>query len=273
MRLCCGVPIGFETHTNEWLRSLASVIPGVPCDAQTAVQAHFSIRRDEQDNESRGYEVRVNGTRIRGGMSAQSALTFLERHVPEAVSVLAAGFVLLHAAVVGWQGRAILLPGSSWSGKTTLAMALVEAGATYYSDEYAVLDRNARVHSYLRPPRVRAGNDTARRLEDAISLGLRPPPPLPVGLVLISSYSENAVWRPRPLTCSEALFEMLAHGIAVRYKPELSLRVLREVSSRARSFKTERGDARATAKVVLHRLMRKVSVDKSEEKSNVSNSA
>ena len=37
------------------------------------------------------------------------------------------------------------LPGSSFTGKTTLVAALVRAGATYYSDEYAVLDeRRAR---------------------------------------------------------------------------------------------------------------------------------
>jgi len=231
-----------------------SVIPGAPCHAQSAVQASFSVRQDKESAGPGSYEVQVNGTSIRRGMSAQIALTFMERHVPEAVAVLAPGFVLLHAAVVGWQGRAVLLPGSSWSGKTTLAMALVEAGATYYSDEYAVLDRNAHVHSYLRPPRVRAGNQTASRLANALSRGLPTPPPLPVGLVLISSYSEDAVWSPRPLTCSQAVFGMLAHTIAVRYKPELSLRVLREVGSAPRSFQTQRGQARATAKELFSLL-------------------
>ncbi len=248
------MPICFEAPTNEWLKSLTSVIPGIPFHTQSAVQANFSIWQDKDIAGPDSYEARVNGTSLRRRMSAQLALTFMERHVPEAVAVLSSDFVLLHAAVVGWRGRAVLLPGSSWSGKTTLAMALVEAGATYYSDEYAVLDRNAHVHSYLRSPRVRAGNETASRLASAMSRGLPSPPPLPVGLVLISSYSENAVWSPRPLTCSQALFEMLAHTIAVRYKPELSLRVLRGVSSAARSFQSQRGEARATAKAMLSLL-------------------
>ncbi len=234
-----------------------SVIPGIPYHPQAAIQANFSIRQDEKSAEPGSYQVLVNGTTIRRGMGAQLALTFMERHVPEAVALLAPDFVLLHAGVVGWQGRAILLPGSSWSGKTTLAMALVEAGATYYSDEYAILDCNARVHSYLRPPRVRAANETATGLASALSRGLPPPPPLPVGLVLFSSYSEKAVWSPCPLTCSQALFEMLAQTIAVRYKPELSLRVLREVASAARTFQTQRGEARAIAKAVFSLLQAK----------------
>src|SRR6201989_340392 len=45
--------------------------------------------------------------------------------------------VFVHAGAVGWRGRAILIPGRSFSGKTTLVAELVKAGAKYYSDEYA----------------------------------------------------------------------------------------------------------------------------------------
>ena len=64
------------------------------------------------------------------------------------VAERAARRVFVHAGVVGWRGRAILLPGPSMSGKSTLVAELVRAGATYYSDEYAVLDARGRVHPY-----------------------------------------------------------------------------------------------------------------------------
>jgi hypothetical protein len=35
----------------------------------------------------------------------------------------------------------------SYSGKTTLVSELIRAGATYYSDEYAVIDERGRVHA------------------------------------------------------------------------------------------------------------------------------
>ena len=74
--------------------------------------------------------------------------------------------IFIHAGVVGWQGRAIVIPGRSFSGKSTLVAALLQAGATYYSDEFAVLDGRGYVHPFLarrsfpfadkRPPSRRA---------------------------------------------------------------------------------------------------------------------
>ena len=37
--------------------------------------------------------------------------------------------VFIHAGVVGWRGRAIVLPGKTFSGKSTLVAGLVKAGA------------------------------------------------------------------------------------------------------------------------------------------------
>src|SRR5205085_1489540 len=58
--------------------------------------------------------------------------------------------VFIHAGVVAWRGRAIILPGRTMTGKSTLVQALVAAGARYYSDEYAVLDGRGKVLPYPR---------------------------------------------------------------------------------------------------------------------------
>ena len=62
----------------------------------------------------------------------------------------------VHSGAVGWKGKAILIPGRRLSGKTTLVAELVRAGATYYSDEYAVLDANGFVHAYEKPLSIRS---------------------------------------------------------------------------------------------------------------------
>ena len=90
-------------------------------------------------------------------------LEALERDLQLYVAEQARRRVFVHAGVVGWRGRAIVIPGCTMSGKTTLVKALVEAGATYYSDEYAVLDERGRMHPYLKPLSVREDGAAARR--------------------------------------------------------------------------------------------------------------
>ena len=67
--------------------------------------------------------------------SALEALTgAVELHVAEHSPNL----TLVHAGVVAGTGGALVLPGRSQAGKSTLVAALVTAGASYYSDEFAV---------------------------------------------------------------------------------------------------------------------------------------
>ena len=70
------------------------------------------------------------------------------------VRILVAEFapknVFIHAGSVGWRGRAIILPGNSHFGKTTLVAELARSGAEYYSDEYAIIDEAGLVHPFAR---------------------------------------------------------------------------------------------------------------------------
>ena len=79
-------------------------------------------------------------------------------HAEPFVAERAPDHLFVHAGVVGWEGRAIVMPGASFAGKTTLVQAWLEAGATYYSDEFAVLDRAGRVHPFARPLAIRDGS-------------------------------------------------------------------------------------------------------------------
>lgn len=63
------------------------------------------------------------------------------RHlVLRAVKVALPGFVPLHAACVARRGVALLLPGASGAGKTTLTLALLERGWSYLTDDLAPVE-------------------------------------------------------------------------------------------------------------------------------------
>ena len=61
----------------------------------------------------------------------------LDQSLHLAVAEFSPQAVFLHAGVAVWNGAAILIPGRSHAGKSTLIKSLIEAGAVYYSDEFA----------------------------------------------------------------------------------------------------------------------------------------
>ena len=179
----------------------------------------------------------------------REALAVLENHLAQAVAEMAQRRIFIHAGVVGWNGKAILLPGASHAGKSTLVAALLSAGASYYSDEFAILDPRGRVHPFPRPLRLRGAGGVAH--EVPAPSGASATEPLPVALVAVARYTEGSRWRPHRLTPGRALLELLANTIVARSHPSTAMTVLGRVVSRADSFKSRRGEARETAAWLL----------------------
>ncbi len=163
----------------------------------------------------------------------------------------AARWLFLHSAVVGWRGRAILLPGDSESGKSRLAEALVRAGATYYSDDLAPIDSRGRVHPFTKPLSRRMESGGAERLS-AASLGSAPAAgALPIGLVVFTRFQPGARWSPRVLTPGEAVLSLVPHTSRMRTAPALALRRLAKVAEQVPAITTLRDEADAAAADIL----------------------
>jgi hypothetical protein len=175
------------------------------------------------------------------------------------VAELAKHRVFVHAGVVGWKGQAILIPGRSYSGKSTLVAEFVRAGATYYSDEYAVLDSRGRVHPFSKPLELREeGKFSQTKITVAELGGHSGTKPLPVGLVLMTQFKSGAHWRPRKLTAGKGVLEMLFNTVSARRSPERALATLQRVTAQADVLKGIRGDAKKVVPAVLQRVERKL---------------
>ncbi len=151
--------------------------------------------------------------------------------------------LFVHAGVVGWQGQAVVIPGRSFSGKTTLTAALVRAGAVYLSDEYAVFDAAGLVYPYPKLLSVRdeQGNPAGRYSAEALG-GSTGTEPLPVGLVLSCRYEADARWQPRRLSSGQALLALLDNTVQVRHQPQTTLETLRQVVTDTPTFGSRRGE-------------------------------
>jgi hypothetical protein len=160
--------------------------------------------------------------------------------------------VFVHAGVVGWHGDALVLPGASFAGKTTLVAALVRAGATYYSDEYAVIDENGRVYPYARELQMREAGGIMQRAVaiDEID-GCMGTGPRPVSRVVFTQYAEGAVWQPEPVSPGMAALEMMRHTIPVRRSPARVMESLARMMEAATALRSMRGEAEETAAALL----------------------
>ena len=180
----------------------------------------------------------------------------LESHLQLLTAFMAKDCLFVHAGVVGWHGRALVMPGRSFCGKTDLVAALVRAGATYYSDEYAIFDTQGRVHPYPRPLSVRGGNGLNAGKYPVEELGgSAGQEPLPVGLIAVTEYRAGARWRPRSLSPGRAMLALMENTVAARREPQFSLPILQRVASGAEAVKSKRGEADAIARQLLESLV------------------
>src|SRR5262245_28549944 len=92
----------------------------------------------------------------------------IETELRKLVADLSKREIFVHAGVVEWRGRAIIIPGKTLSGKSSITAAFVRAGARYFSDEFALIDANGRVRPYPKPLSLRLNGHTAKAVETPV---------------------------------------------------------------------------------------------------------
>lgn len=177
-------------------------------------------------------------------------------------------FVTLHAAAVARRGALVLLAGESGAGKTTLTLALLDAGWTYLSDDLAPVSvETAFVHPFPKPLGVKdpAAFDGVRDSFPTTSLAppagsfLVPPTrwhvgddPLPVAALLFPRFAAGAALEVERLSAAKAA--ALASAYLRRLDPS-TVALLNRVCARATCARVAYGsseDAIAAIEDVLN---------------------
>ena len=245
-----GARLAVSAPDQEALRVIVDRLPrgwavcgeDVPRDSvewRFAVLRHGDAYRTRDDH---GAERDCSDLELAASMLRTQMRRFVGYHSPD--------LIFIHAGVVSHRGRAILLPGSSFAGKSTLVEALVRAGAEFYSDEYAMLDGAGRVAHYREPLSIRAPDGQA---EVEIGSGAMLEP-APVGLVAITVYIPGSTWSPRRRSTAEGVVAMMEHAIPARDRPAETLAALRLALADAKILQGERGEADETAAALLETL-------------------
>ena len=251
-----GVRIGLRVNDAAILEKFVRRLPPGAKPSSVRVTDHLYSLSGFTDNANGGVRRFNLGywnlTRFARSRNLEQLLDDFESHVQLTVAEFAPRRVFVHAGVVGWKGRAILIPGMSFSGKTTLVTELIKAGATYYSDEYAVIDERGLVHAYPRPLGIRPPNSAQHVKVKAGAMGVvTGSKPLAVGTVVSTKFKSGARWRPRELTRGKGVLELLANTVSARSQPELALSVLPKALKSATILKGARGEAEQVVEAIL----------------------
>lgn len=249
-----GVKVRVCVGTAELLEEIEPLMPPDRTPSDSLLTAHRLGIVSEDDGT---YSVYNSGTRVHEGGGLELAKIVLEGQVRSYVSLHAPDLVFVHAGSVGYEGRAILIPGHSFSGKTTLTAALVRAGAEYYSDEFAVLDSDGLVHPYPKTLSLRPEGVQVERHVDELG-GTTGEAPLPIGLVILTYFRAGASWQPERLTGGPAILEVLGNTVTMTTRPQGAMKTVTEALRGATVLRGERGEADELAQALLGQLVEPV---------------
>lgn len=254
-----GVKIGVKAEKKSYLEAVFPLLKkiytaGLETVAGREIEYQFYIRRVK----GKGFELYRNDELVLENQNREIFFDAVESSIRVTIAEYARAKVFLHAGVVGWKGRAIIIPGRSYAGKTTLVAELVKKGAVYYSDEYAVLDAEGNVQPFPKWLSLRGIINSHTQLDCSVESlgGVAGRATIPAGMVLMMRYDESAEvtsgWQPERLSRGQGIMEILPHTLPIRNQPEFVLQVLNKLTARAIIIKTIRGEAKEFAAVLLN---------------------
>jgi len=161
VHICCAVPA-----CNDGVEALTALYP----HSADEIEPDLCFTLKPSGN---GATLDCNGEHIWQGEEAGEVVAAFEfAFYNRVVAALYPFVVSLHAATVNWQGKCITIAGTSGAGKSSLCTAALLNGAEYFSDEYALLDKQGRITPFPRPLQWDNNEHPAFSRQDMYNSGL-----------------------------------------------------------------------------------------------------
>src|SRR5262249_42737053 len=148
-------------------------------------------------------------------LDAEMVSTHIEGDLHHWLATYTRGYLFVHAGCVGWRDHAIVIPGRSYAGKTTLTRALLEAGASYYSDNYGVTGPDGAIPPFPRRLQVRP-------IEPGPTVRMDPSKanwsvgrtPIPAALIAALTFDRRAGWVVESISRGAGALALLDNTVA-----------------------------------------------------------
>lgn len=255
---CFGVVVEL-TGPGDLHVLLPEHLPAMRTVTNDEADLFLEVRERHGRNELLGYEVwRADGSLLTRAREMAPVAEIVANQLHFEIASRATDYVFVHAGVVSWNERAIVLPGRSMSGKTTLVTELLRCGATYYSDEYAIFDADGLVHPYTRRLRVRSGDGSASNRDARDFTSKIGTEPIALGMVAALRFEEGASLEIEPMNAGSAALALLDNTVRVRDEPAPSMRAA-SLAGEAFSVTGVRGEADEAARMLIDRASEELS--------------
>jgi len=239
-----GVRVRIESNRSRVLNRARSIATKSLLGNLSEIEPHLAEHVFTFKRTPECLSLDLDGEFLGDNSISKGFFNYFESRVRVLVAEHAKDLVFMHAGAVAWKGKAVLFPANSYQGKTSLVAALVRRGAVYYSDDYAILDKNGFVHPFARPLSIRVkGRSEIRANRHVSSLGgVAGEVPLPVEAVILTKFRKNSRWNPKILSPGNGLLRMIEQTIPLQANPEFSLSTLKLVANRAIIARSSRPD-------------------------------
>jgi hypothetical protein len=248
------------TYIERALGGFATTTPfRAPDPEMPNVPARYTLVHRVTPTGADAYDLLHGESTLRHDVTLAAVLNHLLWHVNAEAMRQSGSFFMVHAgAVTTPDGRAVVLPATGGSGKSTLVAALVRDGFGYLSDEAAAIDPvTGRIHPFAKALTLKEGSfglfpDLApleepfvRDLWHVPAVMLRPgcsAPPTPPSHVVAIRYQPGADTEVRDMTAGEACVEVARHALSLRTYRARSLLIISRLAAAVETFAIRYGD-------------------------------
>jgi len=206
--------------------------------------------------ESGGFAIQINAQKISLATNIRDAALAAVKALDDAVVEHLIGLRAVHAGAAKLKGRALLIPASTHAGKSSLVAELLRRGAELFSDEYALVDEDGRVHSYPRPMLLRNGSPRQTLvLPEDLNANFADEPAI-VGWILAVDYDPRGAWDVEEISQGEAVMHLLRNTPhEMGQSPEM-IHFFSRLAESARCYSGTRGDVAEAADRILQLISR-----------------
>jgi hypothetical protein len=244
---------------------LIRILPPFHEIRETVLSGHIFELITKENPETNG--LYFNGELIyETGISGEIDFEFIEAKIQFSMAVaLPPEKFLLHAGAVALDKTGVIIPGNTFSGKTTLTREFIKTGAEYFSDDCAVIDKNGFLYPYSKTLSVRkterqfAADSWGRGEQvEAQAVGaVIGQTPVKIGLVIFTEFKENQTWQNDEITRGEAVLELaqnLFYSASMTLYPSETLEALTKIAADAVVVRGIRGEAEDAVEKILRQF-------------------